>query len=87
MNREADITAVDKRKVGALHYACGRGRLELVKFFHTKGIDLDTEDARACTPARVSSSGTLCCTYLRNAPALPYAAPAPGMVHSACSSP
>ena len=56
VNREADIKAVDKRKVGALHYACGRGRLELVKFFHTKGIDLDTEDARACAPARVSSS-------------------------------
>ena len=51
MNREADIKALDKRKVCALHYACGRGRLEVVIFFQTKGIDLDVEDARACTPA------------------------------------
>lgn len=40
----ADAGARDKRGVGALHYACGQGRLEVVKFLWSKGLDLDAED-------------------------------------------
>ncbi len=43
----ADAGARDKRGVGALHYACGQGRLEVVKFLWSKGLDLDAEDPGA----------------------------------------
>ena len=53
VKREADVKAKDKKKVSALHYACGRGRLEVVKYFQTKGVDLDVEDARAYAPTHL----------------------------------
>ena len=47
-NRDADLEARDKKRTSALHFACGRGRLELVQYFQSKGVDLDVEDASAC---------------------------------------
>lgn len=40
----ADATACDKRRVSALHYACGQGRLEVVRFLWSRGVELDAED-------------------------------------------
>ena len=40
----ADVAARDKRGVGALHYAAGQGRLEVVKYLWSKGLDIDAED-------------------------------------------
>ena len=40
----ANITATDKRKISALHYACGQGRLAVVKFLWSRGTELDYED-------------------------------------------
>ena len=40
----AEATACDKRRVSALHYACGQGRLEVVRFLWSRGVELDAED-------------------------------------------
>ena len=40
----ADAKAVDKRKVSALHYACGQGRLEVLQRLYRRGVELDVED-------------------------------------------
>eukprot|EP00884_Botryococcus_braunii_P012023 jgi/Botrbrau1/20821/Bobra.0156s0048.1 len=50
LDRGADLQATDKRKIGALHYACGQGRLEVVKFLRSKGVELDVEDPSGRTP-------------------------------------
>ena len=44
IEKGADPTAVDKRQVSALQYACAQGRLEVVRFLWTKGVELDGED-------------------------------------------
>lgn len=44
LEQGADPESTDKRKVSALHYACGQGRLEVIKFLWTRGIELDAED-------------------------------------------
>lgn len=44
VDRGVDLHATDKRKTSALHYACGQGRLEVVKFLFSKGLELDSED-------------------------------------------
>lgn len=45
------MTAKDKKGVSALHYAAGQGRLEVIKFLYSKGVDLDSDDPgmSACT--------------------------------------
>jgi hypothetical protein len=50
MDMGADLTAKDKKGISALHYACGQGRLEVVKFLWSKGVDLDLEDPGTCSP-------------------------------------
>ena len=45
--RDADLGARDKKRTSALHFASGRGRLELVQYFASKGLDLDVEDSSA----------------------------------------
>ena len=40
----ADVTAKDKRGISALHYASGQGRLEVLQFLWSKGLDLDADD-------------------------------------------
>ena len=57
-SRDADLRAKDKTKTSALHFACGRGRLELVQYFASKGLDLDVEDAGA--PLRQSKTHWWC---------------------------
>ncbi len=47
MDMGADLTAKDKKGISALHYACGQGRLEVVKFLWSKGLDLDPDDPGA----------------------------------------
>ncbi len=44
----AELTAKDKKGISALHYACGQGRLDVVKFLWSKGVDLDSDDPGAC---------------------------------------
>lgn len=44
LDRGANITAADKQGVSALHFACGQGRLEVVKFLWSRGAELDGED-------------------------------------------
>lgn len=43
----ADAGACDKRRVSGLHYACGQGRLEVVRFLWSRGVELDAEDPGA----------------------------------------
>ena len=43
----ADIGAKDKRGISALHYASGQGRLEVLQFLWSKGLDLDADDPGA----------------------------------------
>ena len=43
----ADANACDKRRVSGLHYACGQGRLEIVRFLWSRGAELDAEDPGA----------------------------------------
>ncbi len=40
----ADVTAKDKKGISALHYASGQGRLEVLQFLWSKGLDLDADD-------------------------------------------
>ena len=50
----ADIGAKDKRGISALHYASGQGRLEVLQYLWSKGLDLDADDPGAAsllTPA------------------------------------
>lgn len=47
MDMGAELTAKDKRGISALHYACGQGRLEIVKYLWSKGVDLDSDDPGA----------------------------------------
>lgn len=56
LDRGADLNATDKRKIGALHYACGQGRLEVVKFLRSKGVQLDVEDPSTCPFSHVLRS-------------------------------
>ena len=49
-----DVKAVDKRKVGALHYACGQGRLEVVHFLWSRGLELDAEDPGLSVSVKLS---------------------------------
>lgn len=39
----ADITARDKQRLSALHFAAAHGHLELVSFLWSKGAELDWE--------------------------------------------
>ena len=45
----ADIGAKDKRGISALHYASGQGRLEVLQFLWSKGLDLDADDPGAAS--------------------------------------
>ena len=47
----ADICAKDRRGISALHYASGQGRLEVVQFLWSKGLDLDADDPGAAMHA------------------------------------
>ena len=49
LEQGADPEATDKRKVNALHFACGQGRLEVVSFLWSRGIELDAEDPSELT--------------------------------------
>ena len=49
LEQGADPEATDKQKVNALHFACGQGRLEVVKFLWSRGIELDAEDPSELT--------------------------------------
>ena len=40
----ADVTAKDKKGISALHYASGQGRLEVLQYLWSKGLDLDADD-------------------------------------------
>ena len=40
----ADADAKDKRGISALHYASGQGRLEVLQFLWSRGLDLDADD-------------------------------------------
>ena len=40
----ADVTAKDKKGISALHYAAGQGRLEVLQYLWSKGLDLDADD-------------------------------------------
>lgn len=40
----ADVGAKDKKGISALHYASGQGRLEVLQFLWSKGLDLDADD-------------------------------------------
>lgn len=44
----ADVTAKDKRGISALHYASGQGRLEVLQYLWSKGLDLDADDPGLC---------------------------------------
>ncbi len=46
----ADVTAKDKKGISALHYASGQGRLEVLQFLWSKGLDLDADDPGRSTP-------------------------------------
>jgi len=52
----ADAAARDKRGVSALHYACGQGQAEVVRFLWSRGTDLDAEDPGAPRRARAATS-------------------------------
>ena len=40
----ADAHAKDKRGISALHYASGQGRLEVLQFLWSRGLELDADD-------------------------------------------
>ncbi len=40
----ADVHAKDKSGISALHYASGQGRLEVLQFLWSRGLDLDADD-------------------------------------------
>ena len=44
LDKGANITATDKQGISALHFACGQGRVETVKFLWSRGAELDAED-------------------------------------------
>ncbi len=45
----ADIGAKDKRGISALHYASCQGRLEVLQFLWSKGLELDADDPGAAS--------------------------------------
>jgi ankyrin repeat protein len=45
LDRGADVEAQDKKKISALHFASGHGRLEVVRFLRSRGAELDVEDS------------------------------------------
>ena len=55
----ADVTAKDKKGISALHYASGQGRLEVLQYLWSKGLDLDADD-----PGR----STLLCSHCQQQP-------------------
>ena len=64
----ADAGACDKRRVSGLHYACGQGRLEVVRFLWSRGAELDAEDPGTSLspgnpPWRCIRLGELCSCY------------------------
>ena len=44
------MTAKDKKGISALHYASGQGRLEVLQFLWSKGLDLDADDPGVHNP-------------------------------------
>ncbi len=47
LERGADPAAVDKQNVSALHFACGQGRLQVVQYLWSRGVEVDCEDSGA----------------------------------------
>ena len=54
----ADIGAKDKRGISALHYASGQGRLEVLQFLWSKGLDLDADDPGAASLLTLAPQNT-----------------------------
>ena len=48
LEKGANPQAVDKKGVSALHFGCGQGRLGVVQFLWSRGVELDSEDPGAC---------------------------------------
>lgn len=60
LDKGANSGAIDKKGISALHFACGQGRLEVVKFLWSRGVELDCEDpGKAVCFMFVCSSGAL----------------------------
>jgi ankyrin repeat protein len=57
LERGADPEAVDKKNVSALHFACGQGRLGVVQFLWSRGVELDSEDPGHAQPTHDLPSG------------------------------
>jgi ankyrin repeat protein len=47
LERGASLIARDKRGLGPLHFAAGRGRLAVVELLWSKGVDLDADSPGA----------------------------------------
>ena len=59
----ADIGAKDKRGISALHYASGQGRLEVLHFLWSKGLELDADDPGAASlPTLAPQKAHLVCS-------------------------
>ena len=43
LQRGADINAKDKKSLCALHFAAGRGWLDIVRLLWSRAVDLDVE--------------------------------------------
>ena len=54
----ADIGAKDKRGISALHYASGQGRLEVLQFLWSKGLELDADDPGAASLPTLAPQNT-----------------------------
>ena len=54
------MTAKDKKGISALHYAAGQGRLEVLQYLWSKGLDLDADDPGAAHSISLcSTAGSL----------------------------
>ena len=64
LDQGADLNAVDKQKISALHFACGQGRLEVIQFLWSRGVELDAEDPGM----QAVINQFQCCTTQKNPP-------------------